>query len=165
MTAIRNKHDMLQLHIIDSASIVPYIKGKHHIDVGTGGGLPGVVLAILYPRKNFTLLDSNGKKTRFLLQVKQILGLTNLKVVHSRVEKYRPENLFDSVISRAFSSIKDMLDKTQHLCDQHGCFLAMKANTASAELEKVSAEYSYEIHTIDLPDNEAKRCLVELRHL
>ena len=108
LTAIRDPLQMVRLHLLDSLAIHPYIQGvKSIIDVGTGPGLPGIPLAILNPQVNFTLLDSNGKKTRFLFQAINELKLPNASEINHRVEAYKPNQLFDAVISRAFSSISD----------------------------------------------------------
>lgn len=107
LTAVRDPDEMVSRHLLDSLSIVPYAEaGDNWLDVGSGGGMPGVPLAILFPEKRLTLLDSNGKKTRFLTQVKLELKLANLEVVHSRVEAFRPESPFDGIVSRAFSSLE-----------------------------------------------------------
>ena len=106
LSAIRDWQGIVQLHILDSLTIVPYITGKHIIDVGTGGGLPGIVLAILFPARHFTLLDSAGKKMRFLRQVVQELSLKNVEIENCRVEAFTPVKLFDGVVSRAFASLQ-----------------------------------------------------------
>ena len=109
LTAVRNPDEMVSRHLLDSLSVVDCVQkyGDHWLDVGSGGGMPGVPLAILFPERQFTLLDSNGKKTRFLTQVKLELKLDNLQVIHSRVEAYTPEQAFTGIISRAFSSLED----------------------------------------------------------
>ncbi|MEH6466554.1 MAG: 16S rRNA (guanine(527)-N(7))-methyltransferase RsmG, partial [Porticoccus sp.] len=115
LTSIREPEQMLRLHLLDSLSIAHLIKGERIIDVGTGPGLPGIPLAITYPERQFTLMDSNGKKTRFLFQVRTQLGLTNVTEIQSRVEEYQPTRRFDGVTSRAFTSLKDMVEKCAHL--------------------------------------------------
>ncbi len=109
LTAVRDPDEMVSRHLLDSLSIVPSVAplGERWLDVGSGGGMPGVPLAILFPERKFTLLDSNGKKTRFLTQVKLELQLSNLDVVHSRVEAYTPAQSFAGICSRAFSSLQD----------------------------------------------------------
>jgi len=109
LTAIRDVDEMFIKHILDSLSVAPHIESKRLIDVGTGGGLPGIPLAILFPERQIDLLDSNSKKTRFLVQAKAELGLQNVEVIHHRVEAYHPETLYDGVVSRAFASLDDIL--------------------------------------------------------
>jgi 16S rRNA (guanine527-N7)-methyltransferase len=133
---------------LDSLSVVPWFTGNKNysatrvIDVGTGGGLPGIPLAIMFPEKQFTLLDSNGKKTRFLFQVKTLLGLTNVTVENRRVEEFQPEQKFSAVISRAFASLQDMTDGCTHLLDKDGIFLAMKGLFPQDELAPIADEIS-----------------------
>jgi 16S rRNA (guanine527-N7)-methyltransferase len=160
LTAIRDPKDMMTLHIQDSLSIGPYLHGSRIIDVGTGAGLPGIPLAITYPDKHFTLLDSNGKKTRFLTHVQHTLGLKNVTVVHSRVEKFRPTEGFDSILSRAFASLSDMLAMTDHLCAIGGRFLAMKGQYTETELPAhIRLIGVYPLH---VPGLDAQRNLVIL---
>ena len=125
LTAIRDLPDMVTRHILDSLAIVPYIHGVRVIDVGTGPGLPGIPLAITQPHLDIVLLDSNGKKTRFLNEVKRRLHLDNVQVIQSRVENYRDVLSFDTVVSRAFSDIGQMIFWTQHLLARDGIWLAM----------------------------------------
>ena len=108
LTAIRNPKDMIPLHIFDSLVVADFIKGKNCLDVGSGAGLPTIPLAILQPEREFTSLDTNGKKTRFVQQAIIQLGLKNANVVQARVEEWQPENSFDAIISRAFASVYDL---------------------------------------------------------
>ena len=125
LSAIREPIAMVEKHLLDSLSLVPFFQSavntsddkrsiKQIIDIGTGGGLPGIPLAIIFPELAVTLLDSNGKKTRFLFQVKTELCLSNVQVENTRVESYQPESLFDIVVSRAFASLYDMVTGTEH---------------------------------------------------
>lgn len=132
LTSVRDPNEMLVKHIMDSLAVAPYLHGARIIDVGTGPGLPGVPLAICCPDKEFTLLDSLGKRVRFLNQVKLQLGLKNIQPVQSRVEDHH--QLYDSVISRAFASLNDMLHWCQHLPVLDGQFLAMKGAQAQEEI-------------------------------
>lgn len=132
---------IIDRHIIDSLLVIPYLHGKHILDVGTGAGLPGIPLAILLPEKNFVLLDSNGKKTRFITQVKVSLGLDNVQIINQRVEIYQPEILFDVVISRAFANLTDMLNLTQHLCAEEGEFISLKGESVNTELALLSSPF------------------------
>ncbi len=134
LTAVRDPDEMVTRHLLDSLAVAPHLTGQRIIDVGTGAGLPGIPLAILFPERHFVLLDSNGKKTRFLVQAKASLGLDNVTVVHSRVEEYRPEEPFDTVIARAFAALTDILSLCRHLIANEGAVLAMKGDAAEAEL-------------------------------
>lgn len=158
LTAIRNIDAMVSKHILDSLAILPWLKGKRIIDVGTGAGLPGIPLAIANPEVQFVLLDSNGKKTRFLHEVKRQLDLKNLEVVQFRVENYRPTQGFDTVISRAFSSLEQMIHWTQHLIANQGIWLAMKGRFPDTELHAIHHEYRIEEYRYDGVDGE--RCCV-----
>jgi len=126
MTAITEWHDMVVQHALDSAAVVPHVKGLSIIDVGTGGGLPGIILALLKPESNVTLIDAVAKKTRFLRHVKRHLQLDNIEVIHNRVENFIPDKKFDVVISRAFAEVNYYLSLTTELGDQHSRFIAMK---------------------------------------
>ncbi len=132
LTSVRDPNEMLVKHIMDSLVVAPYLHGQCIIDVGTGPGLPGVPLAICCPDKEFTLLDSLGKRVRFLNQVKLQLGLKNIRPVQSRVEEHHEK--YDSVISRAFASLSDMLHWCQHLPVANGQLLAMKGALAQEEI-------------------------------
>lgn len=161
LSAIRESQDMVRLHLLDSLSIVPHIRGERLIDVGTGGGLPGIPLAILYPEKSFTLLDSAGKKTRFLVQVRQDLGLDNVIIENRRIESFKPQPLFDGVISRAFASLQDMTKHCRHVLKPGGAFFAMKGQMPVDELSEIQKHYSVEgCHSLTVPGVEAQRCLL-----
>jgi len=161
LTAIRDPHDMVWLHILDSLSITPYLHGARLIDVGTGAGLPGIPLALTQPDKAFVLVDSNGKKIRFLTQVILELGIQNVEVVHARCEEMQPTVKFDSVISRAFSTIAVMLQSTQHLADDDGQFLAMKGVYPEQELENIPDNFKLlGVHKLKINGLAAERHLV-----
>jgi 16S rRNA (guanine527-N7)-methyltransferase len=164
LTAIRDPLQMVRLHLLDSLAIHPYVQGlKSIIDVGTGPGLPGIPLAILNPEINFTLLDSNGKKTRFLFQAINELKLTNASEINHRVEAYQPNQLFDAVISRAFSSISDMLNQCDHLVSNQGCFLAMKGKKPDSELSQMSKAYKVmEVSEVNVPLIDSERHLIKI---
>lgn len=162
LTAVRNPMEMIDRHLVDSLSVVPFIEGKRIIDVGSGPGLPGIPLAICYPELPVTTLDSNGKKTRFQLQVKGELGLDNLTVVNERVENCNFEP-FDQVISRAFASLEDMINWTQQLCHQEGVFLAMKGLYPEEELSALPDGYELKVcHRLNVPGTEGERHLLVL---
>nr|WP_233152814.1 16S rRNA (guanine(527)-N(7))-methyltransferase RsmG [Motiliproteus sp. MSK22-1] len=161
LTAIRDPLQMIDKHLLDSLSVAPYINSERVIDVGTGPGLPGIPLSILYPHKRFTLLDSNGKKTRFLQQVKMEMDLQNIHIHNGRVESHQPEELYEEVISRAFASLQDMLTWTQSICAEKGRFLAMKGQYPAEELEQLPPEYKLlESHRLDVPGTDAERHLL-----
>lgn len=164
LTAIRDPLQMVRLHLLDSLAIHPYVQGlKSIIDVGTGPGLPGIPLAILNPEINFTLLDSNGKKTRFLFQAINELKLTNASEINHRVEAYQPNQLFDAVISRAFSSISDMLNQCDHLVSDQGCFLAMKGKKPDSELSQMTKAYKVvEVNEVNVPLIDSERHLIKI---
>jgi 16S rRNA (guanine527-N7)-methyltransferase len=143
LSAIRDIRQMVARHLLDSLSVVPYFLASKHatgnvIDVGTGGGLPGIPLAIMYPEKKFTLLDSAGKKTRFLFHVKTLLKLENVNIENRRVEEYQPAQKFNAVISRAFASLQDMTEGCAHLLENDGVFLAMKGIYPQDELAPIA---------------------------
>ncbi|MBL1262582.1 16S rRNA (guanine(527)-N(7))-methyltransferase RsmG [Candidatus Methylomicrobium oryzae] len=158
LTAIRNLEDMARLHLLDSLAVLPYIKGKQVIDIGTGAGLPGIPLAIFLPETSFILLDSNAKKTRFVQQAVLELKLGNVEVCHSRAEAFQPEQKFDTVITRAFASLPAILETTEHLLNECGVLLAMKGQNPQDELAAVKVKSS--VVPLATPGVEAERCLV-----
>lgn len=167
LTAVRDPVEMVSRHILDSLSIVPFVEGERLLDVGSGPGLPGIPLAIMYPEKQFTCLDSNGKKTRFMTQAKTELGLTNVTVINDRCESVQVEQPFDVITSRAFSSLIDMLNGTSHMISPEGKFLAMKGLYPEDELQDLTQQRTdvtlSESHILDVPGCEAQRHLVILK--
>lgn len=155
LTAVRDPQQMLIRHLLDSLAVSPYIAEGDLIDVGSGGGLPGIPLAILSPEQPITTLDSNSKKTRFQNQVRIELGLNNLEVIHGRVEELQ-DRRFSQVISRAFASITDMVTLSQALLAEKGVFLAMKGRYPDAELAELPPQYrlqqSYELRVPGLDE-------------
>lgn len=140
LTAVRDPQEMVTLHLLDSLSVLPYVKGPHLLDVGSGAGLPGIVLAICCPDLRVTTIDTVQKKAIFMRQVKGELGLDNLIVQHARVEAFKPPQLFDQVISRAFSEVALLFQLTQHLIASPGEWLAMKGLVPVQELEKLAIQ-------------------------
>lgn len=164
LTAVRDPGQMVSRHLLDSLVIAPHISGQRLIDVGTGAGLPGVPMAIMFPQREFHLLDSNGKKTRFLFQVKTALRLDNMTVHHERVESFRPERPFNAVLSRAFASLQDMMAGCRHLLTPEGRFLAMKGVYPTDELEAIKAQYDLQaVYPLAVPGLAEQRHLVEIK--
>jgi len=163
LTSITRTEEMVSHHLLDSLAVVSHLPAGRVIDVGTGPGLPGIPLAIARPEQSFTLLDSNGKKTRFLVQVVGELGLANVEVVNSRVEDYRPAELFDVVVSRAFASLANMVNACAHLLSPSGVFLAMKGKYPQAEIAEIPAGFQM-LGSVDLeiPGLDAQRHLLML---
>lgn len=166
LTSVREPSQMLIKHIMDSIVVSPHLQGERLIDVGTGPGLPGLPLAILNPNKQFVLLDSLGKRLRFIRQVILSLGLKNVEIVQSRVEEYQPEEGFDCVLSRAFASLEDMLSWCIHLPKQSGHFLALKGQFPEQEVKELDANFEF-IESIPLfvPELDAERCLVKVKRV
>jgi len=162
LTAVRDPDEMVTRHLLDSLVIAPWLQGPRVLDIGTGPGLPGIPLAVTHPELSFTLLDANAKKTRFVTQAIGELGLKNAEVVQTRVENYRPEQKFDTLVSRAFASIADMLAGARHLSAEHGRFLAMKGTYPEEELAAVPAEFVTQVVPLHVPGLKAKRHLVIL---
>jgi len=161
LTSVRDPQEMLVKHIMDSVVVSPHLQGNRFIDVGTGPGLPGLPLAILNPDKEFFLLDSLGKRIRFIKQVIHDLGLKNVTTVQSRVEEFHDNQGFDGVISRAFASLDDMLD---HLPHSQGKFYALKGVVPQEELDHLKDELSLEIiHPLVVPQLEGERHLVVIK--
>jgi 16S rRNA (guanine527-N7)-methyltransferase len=138
LTSVNTVEGVLVSHLLDSLSVVPYLGGAVSLcDVGSGAGLPGIPLAVALPHLSVTLLESNQKKGHFLHEVVRQCGLSNVHVVIERVENYQPLHPFSAIITRAFSSLKQMLQQTTHLCDNEGRFLAMKAEVLDSERQEI----------------------------
>ncbi len=138
LTSVNSWDGVLVSHLMDSLSVVPYLSGMTRLaDVGSGAGLPGIPLAIAMPSLSVTLLECNQKKCFFLSEVVRQCELRNVSVINKRVELYIPEIPFSAVITRAFSSLKQMLQQTAHLCDNGGSFLAMKASVSDKEMQEI----------------------------
>ncbi|MGJ3351275.1 16S rRNA (guanine(527)-N(7))-methyltransferase RsmG [Morganella morganii] len=164
LTSVRQPEQMLVRHIMDSIVVEPHLTGSRFIDVGTGPGLPGVPLAIVRPESHFVLLDSLGKRVRFLKQVQHELGLTNIEPVQSRVEEYQGKP-FDGVISRAFASLDDMLSWCHHLpASGTGRFFALKGSVPEEELTRLPAGISLvSVEKLVVPQLDEQRHLVILK--
>ena len=160
LTAIRNPEEMVRLHLLDSLAIANYIQGPKVLDIGTGAGLPGIPLALLYPHYSFVLLDSNIKKTRFVQQAVIELGLKNVTVWHGRIENYQPTIYFNSIVSRAFSSVQSFVSVASERLSSGGVLLAMKGQHPDKELQQIDHDFS--VIPIMVPGVDAERCLVQL---
>ena len=161
LTAIRELDSMVIRHLLDSLSILPYIDQSPVLDVGTGAGLPGIPLALCLPEQKFVLLDSNGKKTRFLTQVKIELGIENIEIIHSRIEDYQPAKRFEMITCRAFAALNTILDLTQHLVTSGTRVMAMKGRE---EMPPLAAGYiELAQHTLQVPWLDEERHLIEIK--
>jgi len=144
LTAIGERHDMIVRHLLDSLAVWPLLEGSRVIDVGTGAGFPGLPLAIADPHRQFTLLDSNGKKVRFVAHVARTLDLGNVQTVQARAETHTPPLFYDTVVTRAFAPLPELLDKVVGLCGPNTLVLAMKGRRQSTEREELPAQWRIE---------------------
>lgn len=180
LTAVRDPVEMVSRHLADSLSILPWLRGKRCIDIGSGPGLPGLVLAIAEGgARQWTLLDSNGKKTRFLRQAVSELGLENVEIIQERVEKFQPAEKFDTLTTRAFAELGEILQLSHHLIvgsgpvagEKHrGRLLAMKGARAEIDRELnatdalmteiLGEEYGARVEALTVPGSSAQRHLV-----
>ncbi|GAL37480.1 rRNA small subunit 7-methylguanosine (m7G) methyltransferase GidB [Vibrio maritimus] len=164
LTSVRHPEEMLVKHILDSIIVGEHLEGERFIDVGTGPGLPGVPLAIMHPIKSFTLLDSLGKRIRFIKQVAHELKIKNVSPVQSRVEEFDEGEGFDGVLSRAFASMTDMVNWCEHLPKaESGRFYALKGQLHDQEITELPSWCSViEIKPLQVPELEGDRHLVVL---
>lgn len=162
LTAVRDPADMVTLHLLDSLSVLPHIASDNLLDVGSGAGLPGIPLALLRPELRVTVMDSSHKKASFMRQAKAMLGLDNLQVVCGRVEEYRPDAKFGTIISRAFSDLGEFLRLSRHLLAQDGVWLAMKGVHPYDELAQLPGVVS-EVRPLQVPGLDAQRHLVIMK--
>ena len=159
LSAIRDPIESIKKHFLDSLSIVPFIRPGLLLDVGSGAGLPGIVIAIMRSNTNVFTIDSVGKKCRFMQTVKTELSLDNLNVINGRVEGFNYDESFPQIVSRAFSSTIDTIEKTRHLISSDGRYLLMKGDNLNKEnLQKVN----YKIHSLRVPYVSDKRTLLEI---
>lgn len=163
LTSVRDPSEMITRHLLDSLSMMAALDDQPLIDVGTGPGLPGMVIALMRPELPVWLLDSNGKKTRFLNQVKMTLKVDNISVVHHRLESWQPEQRFGQITSRAFATLSDMVAFSRHLLSEGGRFLAMKGVYPTQELADLPADITtLAVTPLTVPDTDGQRHLVEL---
>ena len=159
LSAIRDPIESIKKHFLDSLSIVPFIRPGLLLDVGSGAGLPGIVIAIMRSNTNVFTIDSVGKKCRFMQMVKTELSLDNLTVINDRVESFNYDESFPQIVSRAFSSTIDTIEKTRHLISSDGRYLLMKGDNLNKEnLQKVN----YKVHSLRVPYVSDKRTLLEI---
>jgi 16S rRNA (guanine527-N7)-methyltransferase len=151
LTAIREREQMQVLHIADSLAARPLLEGRRILDVGTGPGFPGLPLAIVEPEREFTLLDTNNKKIRFVEHVVALLGLDNVIAVKARAEDYAPGQRFDTVIARALASLPKLVDIAGHHVREGGVFVALKGRYPAEELREIPAPWSHEVIELDVP--------------
>jgi 16S rRNA (guanine527-N7)-methyltransferase len=165
LTAIRERSQQITKHLLDSLSVAPYLRGQRVADIGTGAGFPGIPLATVYPDRHFVLVDSTGKKCRFLEHVRDTLGLANVEVVQSRAEGYKPEVRFDTVIARAVGPIADLVRNAGPLVAGGGRLLAMKGRYPEDELaKKLNGWKVVAVHPLQVPGLDESRHVVELAH-
>ena len=166
LTSVRDPAQMISRHLLDSLSIVPWITAPRLLDVGSGGGLPVIPLAIIMPDRQFVALDSNQKKTRFLTQCKLELGLENLEVVRARAEDLPPTESFEQISSRAFAAVANMIEWCGRLLTPTGEFLAMKGPDWASELGDMPANWQLESdQPLQVPGCEGERHLLIIRRV
>lgn len=158
LTAIRDPQEMVTRHLLDSLAILPYLHGNTILDVGSGAGLPGIPLAIADPSRHFVLLDSNGKKVRFLQQAIAQLQLKQITAVQDRAEHFASSLCFDSIVARALSDVTDIITKTERLLAEDGRWLLMKGRYPEDELKNLMHEA--EVLRIKVPGLDEERHLV-----
>ncbi len=160
LTAVRDPLQMVGRHLLDSLAVLPHLVGDRCLDMGTGPGLPGIPLAIMRPDMRFVLIDSNGKKIRFVRQAVLELGLGNVSVEQQRVEAYRPDEGFDVLTARAFTSLTRMLELAEHLRRPGTVLLAMKAEQAETEQSALGEAYVSRVIDLDVPFVQGARRLI-----
>lgn len=161
LTAVREPAEMVTLHLLDSLAVLPHIQAERLLDVGSGAGLPGIPLALCLPQMRVTVLDSSHKKASFMRQAKAELGVDNLEVICGRVEQFKPVELYDVIISRAFSDLNQFTSLTRHLCKPDAQWLAMKGVHPYDELTQISIKPS-QIAPLHVAGLKAQRHLVFL---
>ena len=169
LSGVKDASEMLARHLLDSLTLVPFMKGQRILDVGTGPGLPGIPLAICFPDKDLVLLDSNGKKTRFVFQAKLQLGLQNVDVQNQRLELYNSDKPIDIIVCRAFSSLADLVQMTRHL--RHGLdrkdpvtIVAMKGVYPAEELAALTKDIVItSANKVSVPGYTGERHIIELK--
>lgn len=164
LTAVDDIDQMLSIHVFDSASIKPFMKGATLLDVGSGAGLPGMVLAILSPALEVVSIDARNKKAQFQMFAANKLQLKNFTVLNERVEEYQPKEKFAMVTARAFSSLAELVDLSKHTVASSGCWLAMKGTLPEDELKELKKKKNlkFDIFPLKVPELDAQRNLVQI---
>lgn len=163
LTAVRDPGDMVTRHLMDSLAVLAFVGQERVLDVGTGAGLPGLVLAMAHPAQSYVLLDSSGKKTRFVEHAAARLGIENVAVVKARAEEHEDDDGFGVVLSRAFSTVGDFVRVAGHLARPEGRLLAMKGALPESELEDLPAGWRLQAaHRLTVPGLHERRHLLEL---
>lgn len=166
LTAIRCIEQMITAHLLDSLAIHPYIKGPRVLDVGSGAGLPGIPLAVTQSTNEFVLVDSNAKKTRFLLQVSYELPLTNIRVERTRIEDYPEQAPFDTVVCRAFGRLSEFIAIAGKHCKHSGRMLALKGRFPEIELACIPTGFELgRVYKLRVPYLEQQRHVVEIMRI
>ncbi|WIG54402.1 MAG: 16S rRNA (guanine(527)-N(7))-methyltransferase [Rhodanobacteraceae bacterium] len=161
LTAVRDPEDMVSRHLLDSLAVLPFVHGETLADLGSGAGLPGIPLAIARPDIAVTLIESNGKKARFLREAVRSLPLANVTVAQARVQD--ATGAFDTITARAFASLPDMLAWGGHLLAPDGRWLALKGHADPVELDAVPRGFRVvTVHALEVPGTDGERCVVEL---
>jgi 16S rRNA (guanine527-N7)-methyltransferase len=162
LISVKGVEEIVTHHFLDCLAVVPYIEGKNILDVGSGAGMPGIIIGLCYPEKNITLVDSVGKKTAFLKQTCAELNLSNITVLNMRVEDITTNKLFDSIIARAFAEMQVLIDLTEHLIEDKGTWYGMKSKKINEEI--VNANFVVEKRDIMVPYLDAERYLVKINN-
>ena len=163
LTGITDLESMVSHHVLDSLAIHRYLNGAAIADAGTGAGFPGLPLALVNPERRFTLIDSNGKKIRFVSHAVRTLGLMNVEPLQARVETLRPERPFDTVVARAFAPLPELLETVAPLCGSETQVLAMKGKWPQHELDALPPRWRVaDSHTLTVPGLAGDRCLIVL---
>ena len=162
LISVKATEEIVTHHFLDCLAVVPYIDGKNILDVGSGAGMPGIIIGLCCPEKNITLVDSVGKKTAFLKQTCAELKLSNITVINKRVEDVTTNKLFDSIIARAFSDMQMLIDLTKHLIENKGTWYGMKSKKINEE--EINTKYVLEKRVILVPYLDAERYLVKINN-
>ncbi len=155
LTAVRDRREMLTLHILDSLAVRPWLAGDSILDIGTGAGFPGLPLAIAEPDRRFVLLDGNNKKIQFVRHAALTLGLGNVEGVKARAEDYAPGERFDTVTARAVAELATLVDVAGHLVGEDGVFVALKGRYPEEELEQLPDDWKTSVHALSVPGLDA----------